>query len=157
MMTGDDESEERWMPLMRARFDRNRLMELLREQGVDEDKMAALEERSRGDEIWKNHLYQVVVIRDRNPDGPALVSLSIKRLDGRPVEDFRHKQAIKNQLVGTDIEMLELYPAEERLVDTANQCYLWGLDDPTFRWPFGFAVRAVVEGSGDGVPSGPVT
>jgi hypothetical protein len=38
------------------------------------------------------------------------------------VHDWRDLQRIKNQLVGPECEAVELYPAESRKVDTANQC-----------------------------------
>ena len=50
---------------------------------------------------------------------------------------------IKNVLVGPNCEGVELYPAEDRLVDLANQTHVWCIDDPNFRFPFGFWERAV--------------
>jgi hypothetical protein len=73
--------------------------------------------------------------------------LSIKRIDQEPVHDWRDLQRIKNQLLGPDCEAVELYPAEERLVDTANQYHLWGSTDPKFRFGFGFGTRFTTEGS----------
>lgn len=70
--------------------------------------------------IWANETYCVHV-----EDHGELVHLSIKRHDREPVTDWRDKQEIKNQLVGPECEGLELYPAESRVVDTANQYHLW--------------------------------
>ena len=47
--------------------------------------------------------------------------LSIKRRDRAPVHDWRELQQIKNMIVGDEHEGFEVYPAESRLVDTANQ------------------------------------
>ena len=72
-----------------------------------------------------------------------MVCLSIKRRDREPIHDWRHLQEIKNALVGEQCEAFELYPAEERLVDTANQYWLWCFADPTMRLPIGFTERSV--------------
>lgn len=90
-------------------------------------------------QIFKNDTYQVAMkeIPGSN-EFPALIHLSIRRLDREPVRDWRDLQDIKNQLVGPGCEGIELYPAEERVVDTANQFHLWVIKDPLFRFPFGF-------------------
>lgn len=104
-------------------------------------------------EVWMNDIYQVNVERDMPCPGitddngdPALITwLSIKRLDKRAVMDWRHMQWIKNQLVGEECEGVELFPAESRLVDGANQFHMWVFQDPTMRYPFGWNYRLVTE------------
>jgi hypothetical protein len=66
------------------------------------------------------------------------VHLSIKRRDKLPVHDWRDLQRIKTELLGPECEAVELYPAESRVVDTANQYHLWGMADPAFRFPIGW-------------------
>jgi hypothetical protein len=95
--------------------------------------------------VWRNSRYQVVVRHCGREDSPAIVWLSIKRHDGEPARDWRDLQRLKNELVGTDVEAVELFPAESRLVDNANQSHLWCF--PGFRFPFGFQVRLVSEGT----------
>ena len=56
--------------------------------------------------------------------------LSIKRLDREPIGDWRAMQKIKNAIVGAEWEAVEIYPAESRLVDTANQYHLFCWDAP---------------------------
>jgi hypothetical protein len=92
------------------------------------------------EEVWVNDIYQVNVRRNIHVPGIpcAIVHLSIKRRDKKPVTDWRHKQFIKNQLVGSQCEGLELYPAEERMVDTANQYHVWVFADPAVHLPFGW-------------------
>lgn len=90
-------------------------------------------------ELWLNDTYQVAVRRQG-----GTVHLSIKRLDRQPVTDWRDKQAIKNQLVGPECEGIELYPAESRLVDSANQFHIWCSSDPTFRFPVGYNAGRMV-------------
>lgn len=48
-----------------------------------------------------------------------------------------------NELVGEEVEAVELYPAESRLVDGSNQFHLWCVIG--FRFPFGFEERLVSE------------
>lgn len=109
--------------------------------------LAVLDDELHHAEVWKNDQYQVAVRRFDNTkeDGPALVHLSIKRLDKAPCRDWRDFQQIKNQLVGPECEGVELYPAESRVVDTANQYHIWVIDSPAFRFPFGYTVGAKIE------------
>ena len=68
--------------------------------------------------------------------------LSIKRLDKKSIHDWRHMQQIKNELVGTDYEAVEIYPNEKRLVDTANQYHLF-VFPKNYLIPFGWHHRTV--------------
>lgn len=82
-------------------------------------------------EVYINDQYQVSV--DKNPEhgfpDTTIWHLSIKRLDKEPLHDWRDLQTIKNKLAGEDVEAIELYPVEKRVVDTANQyhlfCFIW--------------------------------
>lgn len=96
--------------------------------------------------IYRNNKYQVAVydVAAKDPEAAPMIWLSIKRLDKKPIHDWRELQKIKNAIVGPECEGVEIYPAESRLVDTANQYHLWVISDPTFRWPFGLDYRAVV-------------
>jgi len=82
--------------------------------------------------------------REDNGD-PWLVPLAIMRLDGQAIHDWRELQRIKNEIVGDEIEAVELYPAESRLLDTANWYWLWCFAGGG-RIPFGFHLRSVREG-----------
>ena len=95
-----------------------------------------------GTEVWINDTYQVSVRHLKD-----LVHLSIKRIDREPCQDWRDFQEIKNQLVGPECEGVELYPAESRKVDAANQYHLFVVPNATYRFPFGFTVRAVSGGA----------
>ena len=96
-------------------------------------------------EVWLNDLYQVSVRKDK-----SLTHLSIKRIDRGPCKDWRHFQQIKNELCGPEMEGVELYPAESRLVDSANQYHLWVVTEKGFQFPFGWRVRAVTDGDAFG-------
>ena len=90
-------------------------------------------------ETWRNDKYVATVQRWK--DGSVAV-LSIRRDDRKAIRDWRDLQRIKNDIAGEDAEGVELFPAENRLVDTANQMWMWLLP-PGKRWPLGFQERAV--------------
>lgn len=102
-------------------------------------------------ETWVNEIYSVALYRnDAPPPGwPPMIHLSIKRNDREPIHDWRELQGIKNALVGPEHEGVELYPAEGRKVDTANQYHLWVLANSADCFPFGFATRAVSDDTGE--------
>ena len=100
------------------------------------------------DDVYRNDTYQVN-IRWKSPlhnfgDDVDIVHLSIKRIDRAPIHDWRDLQEIKNELVGPDREALELYPAESRRVDSANQYHLWVLPEEQF-FPCGWKTRLVMD------------
>jgi hypothetical protein len=99
---------------------------------------------------YKNDTYTVIVREgdtlppDMNPLSiPDVVWISLRRNDREPVTDWRDKQEIKNQLLGPECEAMEIFPAESRCVDLANQFHLFGIRDLTARIPFGFQTREV--------------
>lgn len=62
--------------------------------------------------------------------------VSVRRNDREPVHDWRDLQRIKDELLGPEVEAVELYPANSRVVDAANQYHLWAFIG--YRFPFGF-------------------
>lgn len=92
-------------------------------------------------ECWKNSRYTVWVSKPSS-DAGELVHLSIKRNDRSPIHDWRDLQRIKNEILGKEEEACELYPAESRLVDAANQYHLWSFLG--MHAPFGYEARAVM-------------
>jgi hypothetical protein len=113
-----------------------------------ERQLAQLEREMRDSVIAKNDQYQVV-IREIPPTEhgfgaqACLVHLSIKRIDREVIHDWRDLQEIKNHLIGEQCEGFELYPAESRLVDLANQYHLWVFANPAIRMPCGWSTRMV--------------
>lgn len=106
------------------------------------------------EEIWVNELYQVNVrrnvpcgLKEENGEPVLLTHLSIKNKDRSAKMDWRNFQYIKNQLVGEENEGCDIYPAESRLVDNANQFHLWVFQNKELRFPFGFNERFVSEKS----------
>lgn len=136
----------------RARFDpidRRQVKEIARTSGRSMNQvLKTFQDIRENEEVYLNDTYQVNVRRVESPWGD-LIWLSIKRRDKLEVRDWREFQEIKNQLVGKEHEGVELYPAESRKVDTSNQYHLFVLADPEKRFPFGFAEREVVDGTGE--------
>lgn len=80
-----------------------------------------------GQTFWTNdkYLVHVRVIEATDPDKLPMYHLSIRTRENTPARDWRDFQRIKNQLAGPEYEGVEIYPAESRKVDTANQYHLW--------------------------------
>ena len=101
-------------------------------------------------EAWRNDQYLVITDKEAPNGFPDTIvwHLSIKRHDKQPVHDWRDMQAIKNLLCGAEAEAIELYPAESRLIDQANQYHLFVFmrmgDRVTPRIPVGWQRRAVM-------------
>jgi hypothetical protein len=93
----------------------------------------------RGD-TFMNDIY--TVIRTKVGAGHHL---SIRRNDRSACKDWRHFQQIKNELCGPECEGVELYPAESRLIDTANQFHIWVLPAGR-RFPVGYVAGRHVTG-----------
>ena len=122
---------------------------------ISKQKAKALLRSLKDDEIWVNNLYQVNIRRRTGPgffddskevyngfpkENGEVVWLSIKRLDKEPIHDWRDLQQIKNEVVGEEAEAIEIYPAESRKMDVANQYHLFAF---TTQIPVGFVGRAV--------------
>jgi hypothetical protein len=92
-------------------------------------------------QFWMNDRYTAVV--QSREDG-SVSEISIRRNDRKPIRDWRDFQRIKNEIAGPEVEAVELYPAMSRLMDTANQFYLWVLP-PGEQFPLGYTVRSVLD------------
>lgn len=95
------------------------------------------------DHIYINSRYQVNMRFMTSFGLRGYIHLSIKKLMKEPHIDWRDMQRIKNELCGQDREAVEIYPAEDRLVDTSNQYHLWVLPENE-RVPFGYEKRDVL-------------
>jgi hypothetical protein len=101
-------------------------------------------------EIYVNDIYQVAVYRNEDADDLVHVEelkgrctwLSIKRRDKRPVNNWQDMQTIKNRLVGVNCDAIQMFPAESRMVNTANQYHLIVLPEDA-HVPFGWGTRFV--------------
>lgn len=130
-MTSGGKEAPRWTPMEEAspvpfskEQEAGHLAELRKEDPTMtvERMRAALAEGK----LWKNNLYTVAVY-DNGEDGKGgrFLHLSIKRNDREVIHDWRHLQRIKTEICGPEAEGMELYPAESRVVDMANQYHLW--------------------------------
>ena len=101
-------------------------------------------------DTYQNDIYSVMVFRNKQADWQVhekswkgnMTYLSIKRLDKKSIHDWRDLQEIKNELVGKNYEAVEIYPNENRLVDTANQYHLF-VFPVNYKIPFGWQVRTI--------------
>jgi len=143
----------RWTPFMRAELPRNPQIEAeLAKYGLTAEQVLG---ESCDDMVFLNNLYQVnVTICDKEAGLSGPIELSIKRRDKTAVHDWRELQRIKNEICGPEREGFELYPAESRLVDTANQYFLFILPAGQ-KMQCGFRMRAVVEESAGGTRQRP--
>lgn len=94
-------------------------------------------------EHYCSRTYHVAVDKETEHGfaGMKVWHLSIKRHDREPMQDWRVMQRIKTEIAGAETEALELYPAESRVVDTANQYHLYAfMDGGTI--PVGFPAGA---------------
>jgi len=124
---------------------RQEAQRVMREHGISYSDAKSMLSCRDAAEVWVNSRYHVHVIRDaENGFGVPVTWLSIRRHDKLPIHDWRDMQRIKNELLGPEIEAIEVYPAESRLVDTANQFHLWALPEG-IPVPVGWTRRQVDE------------
>lgn len=103
------------------------------------------------DATYVNDLYSVFVrfLGDgEGQSGETLrerggIHISFHRHDRAAVRDWRHYQAIKNEIAGPDRTAVEIFPPESQLVDAANEYHLWVLPEGVPH-PFTINVRNVM-------------
>lgn len=133
----------KWTPFQRAYRDPSVVEDILAQHGE------AIARAYMEETIYMNSLYQVNVNVNSDRE-PQVAWLSVKRLDKKAIRDWRDLQRIKNEICGPECEAVELFPAESRLHDTANQFHLFVVLDESYRFPFGFQYRMVSEHSEGG-------
>lgn len=125
-------------------------IDILVSEGVSFEKAKSIIEdeiKKNSENIYINDVYTVIIRNaEVSKDFPEMLWLSIKRNDKEPIHDWRDLQEIKNKLIGTENEAVEIYPAESRLVDSANQYHLWAFKDPSIKFPFGFKEKVISGG-----------
>lgn len=77
------------------------------------------------DRVYGNDLYSVFV--RAIPEGNGALHISFHRRNRAPVHDWRHVQAIKNEVAGPERFAIEVYPPESMLCDASNEYHLWVL------------------------------
>ena len=83
-------------------------------------KIEQSEERAR---YWEDDTYMVKSFPLAGPH--YFCQLLIRRKDMKPIHNYMDMQAIKNQVVSPAWEAVELYPNEDRFIDTSNTYHLW--------------------------------
>jgi hypothetical protein len=73
------------------------------------------------DRIYVNNLFSVYV----REIGKGALHISFHRHSRGAVRDWRHFQAIKNEVAGPERLAVEVFPPESMLVDEANEYHLW--------------------------------
>lgn len=104
--------------------------------------IATGEQDATGGHLYVNSRYQAS-IRAAGAYEPfgEVIEMSFKRRDREPIYDWRDLQRIKNELFGPESTMLQVFPPESHLVDTANQYYFYVTR--TYTVPFGFKERVL--------------
>ena len=92
----------------------------------------------RKEQWWANNLYSGCV-----EWVGEWAHISFKRHDRGTEIPWQHKQWIKNDILGKEWEAVEMFPAESRLLNTANQYHLWGTRSIRVGYPVGFVGRDV--------------
>ena len=103
-------------------------------------------------ETWTNDIYRVTVNRKHiNPlmevvglSVGQVIELGITRRDQSAIHDWRQLQYIKNDILGEEVEAVELFPRESRLLDSANTFWLYAIPNGN-DFPFGSTHRAVLD------------
>jgi hypothetical protein len=96
-------------------------------------------QRMTASNLYENDTYFVQIF-----PRPPFFQLNIRRRDGQAVKSWWDFQQIKNEVLGADYEAVELYPADDRLIDTGNEYHLWAFAKAGYRFPFGFNRRVVL-------------
>lgn len=110
----------------------------------------AISERARPHCLFVNSIYQVSVWFEKSEVFGEMAHLSIKTHDKQPRHDWREMQRIKNEICGEETEAVELYPAESRVVDTANQYHLFVFR--VYKLKLGFSERLVGDAPNANLP-----
>lgn len=76
---------------------------------------------SAPDAVYGNDTYSVFV----REMGHGSLHLSFHRRDRSAIIDWRHMQAIKNEVAGPESFAVEIFPPESNLVDSSNERHLW--------------------------------
>lgn len=141
---------------MKSRTEIQARRQQLRDAGVDITyaELKKVHEVEADSEVYLNDTYTVtvqdavqaeMVNTDTDAGWPAMWYLSIKRTDREVIWDWRELQEIKNLICGKDNEGFQLFPAQDRVVDTANQYHLFVLKEAKLCIPVGFPTGMVTD------------
>lgn len=150
----------KWQPMAPAKSQpihptrRRKLERWATSQGFSEAAVTTQIEMAESAETWMNNVY-VATVHDVDYVGegwPQMKQLSIRRIDRKVIHDWRDLQQVKNDIFGPETEAVELYPSDDRVVDTANSYHLWVLTDPGTKFPFGWGTGLRTDDVVAGIP-----
>lgn len=120
---------------IKVRVDLSTLVEsLAAAEAAEADRWEPLVEDTDRPGVWGNEIVSAFAEPVGKPED-RILHIHYHRRDRAPIRDWRIGQRIKNQLAGPEWEAVEIYPAESRLVDSANEYHLWAVP---WAFPFGF-------------------
>ncbi len=127
-------------PFRRVKTEVPTWRELMAVSGYAEKRAKEEVKKLEKHEIWANNIYQVNIghADPKDTGGIGFAHLIIRRLDNRPIHNWSHFQAIKNELVGLECEAVEMYPAERHLIDAKDHYHLWAFTSPDQSFGIGF-------------------
>ena len=91
--------------------------------------------------VWRSRDY-LAVLYEQMADGRRRLAVNSVRRMGVPISKRREGsdwrdgitwdelQRVKNECLGEDVWCVEVYPAQDKLVDVSNMRHLWVLDAP---------------------------
>ena len=81
--------------------------------------------------FYANELYQATVDYSHwdAKSREGYIYISLKNHKRTTNVSWQHKQWIKNDICGVEAEGVELFPAENRMVNSANQYHIWVLTE----------------------------
>jgi len=103
-------------------------------------------------EVWGNSIYSAFITRD---DAGNVRHISYHRRDRKAARDWRDTQRLKNDIAGAECEAIELYPAQSRVLDTANEYHLF-VFPPGVILPFGWNAQQIAEAEADIAEAGDI-
>ena len=87
------------------------------------------------DEVWGNDRYTVTVTFKTNNGRDGYIEIGVHNHKRTTIMQWSHLQQIKNEIAGPDREAVMIFPSEDRLVDTANEYWLYVYPTGEFpRW-----------------------
>ena len=87
------------------------------------------------DEVWGNDRYTVSVTFKDNRKREGYLEIGVHNHNRTTIVPWAHMQQIKNEVAGPEREAVMIYPAESRLVDTANEYWIYVYPTGEFpRW-----------------------
>jgi hypothetical protein len=116
------------------------ITEWAKRHGYDDEAIAATIEAHKNVMTYMNNTYVATVLKAEvwGEGWPEMAQLSIRRIDRKVIHDWRALQQIKSDIFGANAEGVELYPAADRVVDTANSYHIFVPLDPSIHFPFGW-------------------